>query len=267
MVGLVLAITRAESWGFGDARTLGLGGVALAVLGGFVVLERRHATPLVRLGLLRTRTLATANVAMLLAGGAVFGMFFFGSLYLQRVLGLSPIETGLGFLPFTAAIVVGAGCAQQLVTRLSAKEPVLLGLLAAGAGLLWYARLDADGSYAADVLGPILLVAFGMGNVFVALTLVATAGVRPDEQGLASGVFTTSQQVGGALGLAVLSTVAAEQAASALAGGAAPAVALVDGYALALLVAAGLVALAFVAVAVALPRRAVTGLDPAAAVA
>ncbi|UUY01759.1 MFS transporter [Svornostia abyssi] len=265
MVAVVFAITKAESWGFGDVRTIAVAAAGAVLLAVFVANERRQAEPLLRLAIFRRRTLATANAAMLLAGGAVFGMFYFGSLYLQRVLGLSPVEAGVAFLPFTVMIVAGAAFAQRLVGRTSAKEPILLGLGFATAGLLWYAQLDADGSYLADVLGPIVLIAFGMGNVFVALTLVATAGVAAHEQGLASGIFTSSQQVGGALGLAILGTVAADVAASSLADGVVPLQALVDGFSVALYVGAALTLTAMVLILAALPRRSAS-VDPAAAV-
>jgi hypothetical protein len=143
---------------------------------------------------------------------------------------------------------------------------MLLGLFTAAAGLVWYAQLDAGGSYAADALGPNLLVAFAMGNVFVSATLVATAGIAAEEQGSASGIFNSSQQIGGALGLAILTTVAADQTASSAAAGVAQAGALVDGYSAALYVAAGMALLALAVVAATLRRRDVADVNPAALV-
>jgi len=245
LILLTFAIVKAEDFGWGDPRTLGLAAGAFALLAGFVVLELRLRAPLVRLSIFRTRSLAASNSAMLLVAGGLFSFFFFGSLYLQEVKGFDPLETGLAFLPVTAGIVVGSGLASQLIRRVGVKPVLVGGLSAAAAGLILLTGLEPGSSYAGGVLPGLLLIAFGMGNTFVPLTLAATTNVEGDDQGLASGVFNTSQQIGGALGLAILSTIASNTTASALAeaGGAvvpaARADALVEGFTTAFTVGSG----------------------------
>jgi len=262
LVAIVFAVTRADTWGFGDARTLAAAGAGALLLAAFVAIERRHRAPLVRLGLFRVRTVAIGNLSIFVAFGAVFAMFFFSTLYVQRVLGYTPLEAGLAFLPFAVTLPLGAGLAQQVSARASPKAPLLIGLTGAGLGLLWWSRLDANGTFLSDVLGPTLVTAFGMGNLFVAATLVATAGVADHEQGLASGLFNTSQQVGGAFFLAVLGTIAADRTAGKLAGSVPPdpgaqAAALVDGFSFALVLGGVMAFVMAAVVAFALPRRAV----------
>lgn len=266
LVLVVFAITKASAWGFGDTRVVAVAAAGVALLAAFVAVERRHSAPLVRLGLLRVRPLTLANITVLLAFGGVFTMFFFSTLYLQRILGYSPLEAGLAFLPFTVTLPAGAAVGQTLVQRGHAKASVILGLTFAAVGLAWWSRMSVDGSFLGDVLGPTLVLSFGMGNLFVALTLIATAPAPADEQGLASGLFNTSQQLGGAVMLAVLGTVAAEHTAQQLEGArpdpAVQAAALVDGFQLGLTLGAALLVATLVLVAVALPKAAVDALDP-----
>lgn len=167
-----------------------------------MVIERRSAAPLVRLDIFRTRTLTAANVVMLLVGSGLFAMFFFNSLYVQDILGYSPLKAGFAFLPISLCIVVGAGLSQQLVRRLGVRVVAIAGLTIAAVGMVLLTQISADGSYTADLLPGLLPVGIGMGLTFVPITLVATAGLQDADQGLASGLFNTSQQVGGALGLA-----------------------------------------------------------------
>jgi EmrB/QacA subfamily drug resistance transporter len=218
LVALVYGIVKAQEKGWGSAHTLGFGLLSLALLSAFVVIERRSAEPLVRLSIFRVRTIRAANVVMLFVASGIFAMFFFNTLYVQRVLGFSPIQAGLAFLPFTAGIVIGAGLAQRLVPRLGAREVPLIGMALAVAGLLLFLRLEPDGTYLSDLLPGIILVSIGMGLTFVPITLIATSGMPADDAGLASGLFNTSQQIGGALGLAILSTLAASATTSSLAG-------------------------------------------------
>jgi predicted MFS family arabinose efflux permease len=208
---LVYAIVRAEQNGWGSATTLGLGALALALLAAFLVVEARIRGPLVRLSIFRIRTLAVSNLVLLLIAGGLFALFFFASLYIQRILGFSPIEAGLAFLPVTAGILLGSGTAQALVKRFGPHTTTLIGMVIATGGLFLLATVPVDGSYATDLLPGLVLMAFGMGNTFVPITLLATSNVEPGDAGLASGLFNTAQQVGGALGLAVLSTLAANQ--------------------------------------------------------
>jgi MFS family permease len=146
---------------------------------------------------------------MFLVGSGLFAMFFFNSLYIQRVLGYGPLKAGLAFLPFTGGILVSAGLASAFGPRVGVRLVSSIGIVVGAAGLLLLTRIPVDGSYATSVLPSLLLVSLGLGAVFVSLTLVATTGLEDDDQGLASGLFNTSQQIGGALGLAILSTVAA----------------------------------------------------------
>jgi predicted MFS family arabinose efflux permease len=146
---------------------------------------------------------------MFLVASGMFAMFFFITLYLQRVLGYHPLKAGLSVLPFTAGIMFSAGFASNLAPRIGVRPVAAVGMILTAVGMLLFARMPVHGSYAVDVLPPMIVAALGMGAVFMPLTLVATTGLEDEDQGLASGLFNTSQQVGGALGLAILSTIAA----------------------------------------------------------
>ncbi len=216
LIVLVYAIVQAEDHGWGSARTIGLAAVAFALLGAFVLIESRSRAPLIRLGIFKVRSLAGANGVLLLVIGGLFGFFFFSTLYVQQILGYSPLEAGLAFLPVTIGIATGAGIAQQLVKRFGVRTTASLGMVIAAFGLYLFSRVTADGTYLSDVLPAIIPQSIGMGLFFVPITLIATTNVGEDDAGLASGLFNTSQQVGGALGLAVLSTLAADKTASVL---------------------------------------------------
>jgi EmrB/QacA subfamily drug resistance transporter len=259
---LVYAIVRANENGWGSVETLGLGAVALGLLTAFVVVEARISGPLVRLDIFKIRSLAVSNAVLLLIAGGLFALFFFASLYVQRILGFSPIEAGLAFLPVTAGILIGSVTAQAGVKRYGALANTLAGMVIAAAGLFLLAGVPvAGGSYWTDLLPGLVLMAFGMGNTFVPITLIATSGVQPADAGLASGIFNTSQQVGGALGLAVLSTLAANETTSYLTGlGHRPVPAevsagLVEGYQVAFTAAAILVTVGAILMALLLRRR------------
>jgi EmrB/QacA subfamily drug resistance transporter len=208
LIALVYGIVRSSQSGWGSAEVLGFLALAAVLLVGFVVIERRSAEPLVRLSIFAVRTVRGANVVMFLVACGLFAMFFINTLYVQRVLGYSPLEAGLAFLPFTVGIIIGAGLSQRLLPALGAREVPLLGLTLAVAGLLLFLRLTPDGSYLVDLLPGIMLASIGMGLTFVPVTLIATSGIPSGDAGLASGLFNTSQQIGGALGLAILSTIA-----------------------------------------------------------
>jgi EmrB/QacA subfamily drug resistance transporter len=218
LVVLVYAIVKAQAFGWGSTRTLGLIAGALALLAVFVVIEQRSVAPLIRLSIFRIRTLSVANAVLLLVASGLFGMFFFASLYVQEILGYSPLHAGLAFLPVTAGIGIGAGLAQQIIRRAGVRNVLLAGLVLATAGLVVLARIPVHGTYAGDLLPGLLPMSIGMGLAFVPVTLLATGGVTSADAGLASGLFNTSQQVGGALGLAILSTLAASKTASVLNG-------------------------------------------------
>ncbi len=211
LMTLVYAIVRAETHGWGDTVTIGCFLAAAALHAAFLVIELRSAEPLVRLSIFRVRSLLTANLVMFLVASGLFAMFFFNTLYIQTVLGYGPLEAGLAFLPFTGGIMLSAGLASALAPRVGVRPVAAAGMLFTIGGLIWLAFLPVHGSYAGDVLPALLMSSLGMGAVFMPLTLVATTGLKNEDQGLASGLFNTSQQIGGALGLAILSTVAASR--------------------------------------------------------
>jgi EmrB/QacA subfamily drug resistance transporter len=208
LVALVYGIVRSAESGWGSAEVLGFLALAVVLLVGFVLIERRSPEPLVRLSIFSVRTVRGANAAMFVVAAGLFAMFFFNTLYVQRVLGFSPLEAGFAFVPFTAGVIIGAALSQKLVPALGAREVPLIGAALGAVGLLLFLRLTPDSSYVTDLLPGILLTSVGMGLVFVPITLIATSGVPVDDAGLASGLFNTSQQIGGALGLALLSTLA-----------------------------------------------------------
>jgi EmrB/QacA subfamily drug resistance transporter len=206
---LVYALVDANSAGWASLQTIGLGAISLALIGGFVAIERRSKAPLVPFpGIFRIRTISGINITALFVAMSLFSMFFFVSLYMQQVLGYDALKAGLSYLPLAGGIIVSAGLASGLVTRFGFKPVLIAGLILTAGGLVWFAQVSPHGSYLSDILGPSLLSAFGLGFAFVPMTVAAVAGVRPDEAGLASGLINTSQQVGGALGLAILATVA-----------------------------------------------------------
>ena len=208
LIALVYGIVRSSESGWGSAEVIGFLALAAVLLIAFVVIESRSAEPLVRLSIFTVRTIRAANVVMFVVACGLFAMFFFNTLYVQRVLGYSPLEAGLAFLPFTLGIIIGAGLSQRLVPALGAREVPLIGLVLAVVGLLLFVRLTPDGTYLVDLLPGIMLTSIGMGLTFVPVTLIATSGIPMGDAGLASGLFNTSQQIGGALGLAILSTIA-----------------------------------------------------------
>ncbi|HWC09412.1 MAG TPA: MFS transporter [Solirubrobacterales bacterium] len=204
---LVFALVDANEVGWGSTQTiLTLVGSAL-LLAAFVVIETRSRAPLVPFSIFRVRTITGANVVGLLIGASLFSMFFFISLYMQQVLGYSAIKAGLSYLPLAVSIILSAGIASQLVTKVGFKPILATGMVLIAAGLVWFSQISVDGSFLGDILGPSLLAAVGLGFSFVPVTIAAVSGIPDHEQGLASGLINTSQQVGGALGLAILAAV------------------------------------------------------------
>src|SRR5262249_41981102 len=230
LMALVYAIVKAETDGWTSSTTIGFFVLSALLLVSFVVIESRSKAPLVRLSIFKIRSLLTANITMFLAMSAMFAMFFFNTLYIQKVLGYGPLEAGFAFLPFTAGIMVSAGLASSLAPRIGVRPVAAVGMLLTAAGLLLLTQIPVDGTYLANVLPAMILTPLGMGAVFMPLTLVATTGLENEDQGLASGLFNTSQQIGGALGLAILSTIAAGRTKAAASGGANSAEALVHGF-------------------------------------
>ncbi len=237
---LVYALVEAVNVGWGSTQTVGLIAGAVALLATFVAIESRSRSPLMPFSIFRLRTLRGADIVALLIGMSLFSMFFFVSLYMQQVLGFSALKAGLSYLPLAVGIILSAGAASALVTRFGFKPVLLSGLLFVATGLLWFSQASPNGSFTADVLGPSLLAAIGLGLSFVSVTIAAVTGIKPNEAGLASGLVNTAQQVGGALGLAILATVANTRTKDVLAaGGSSHAEALTKGFERAFMVGAG----------------------------
>jgi EmrB/QacA subfamily drug resistance transporter len=217
---LVYGLVNTVDVGWGSGETVAILGAALALLVVFVTIESRAEHPLMPFSIFRLRTLRGANVVGALIGMSLFSMFFFISLYVQQVLGYEPLKAGLAYVPLSILIIVSAGAASQLVTRVGFKPTLIAGMLLVTVGLLWFSRVSAPGGgYVGDVLFPSMIVAVGLGLSFVPVTIAAVTGTKWNEAGLASGLINTSQQVGGALGLAVAATVANSTTTGLIAGG------------------------------------------------
>jgi EmrB/QacA subfamily drug resistance transporter len=243
----VYTILEAANYGWGSARTLGLGALALVLLAAFLVRESRIANPLVPLDIFRSRRIAGANAVQILTVAGIFGMFFLGVLYLQRVLGYDAIETGLAFLPVSILIgILSLGFSARLSIRYGPTAVLIPGLALIMVGLLGFARVPVDGSYVGDLLPVMIPLGIGAGLFFPTLTTLAMSGVPASESGVASGLLNTSLQVGGSIGLAVLATLSATRTDNLLAGGDSTAAALTSGYHFAFLIATGLVGAAMV---------------------
>jgi EmrB/QacA subfamily drug resistance transporter len=235
----VYAIVNGNEVGWGTARTIGLLAVAAALLSLFLGIEARTRSPLMPLGLFRLRNVATSNVVGVLWAAAMFAWFFLSALYLQLVLGYSPLQVGLGFLP--ANLIMGVfslGLSAKLVMRFGLRLPLATGLLLAGVGLLLFARAPVDGTFAVDVLPSMILLGLGAGMAFNPVLLAAMSDVEPSEAGLASGVVNTSFMMGGALGLAILASAADARTESLLDAGDGQLVALTGGYHVAFVIGA-----------------------------
>jgi EmrB/QacA subfamily drug resistance transporter len=244
---LVYTILEVEQQGWGSTQTLGLGALAIALLAGFVARQARIANPLMPLRLFQSRNVSGANLIQALLVVGMFGMFFLGALYMQRILGYDALDVGLAFLP--ATVTMGAmsfRVAAVMNMRFGPKTTLIPALATLGAGLLLFARTPVDATYVVDILPPMVLIGIGAGLGFPSLMMLAMSGATPSDAGLASGLVNTSVQVGGALGLAVLATIASDRTEGQLAGGETAAAALNSGYHLAYLIGAALVAVAIV---------------------
>jgi EmrB/QacA subfamily drug resistance transporter len=258
LVALVYGLTRVETAGLGAGVTLRWFALAAALLVAFVVVERRVAAPLVDFGLFRSRGVAGANLFSLLTTAVVVGQSFFLSLYLRNVLGYSPLRTGFALIPITLVVVAVATSMPRLLPRLGVRAVLTLAGLFQAGGMLLSARFAPGGSYLTDVLPAIVVAAVGLGLGFVGATIAATAGVAPQQQGLASGVLNTAQQVGGSVGLAVLATLAAGHSRDLLTDGAGQADALTGGFARGFVVAAAFALAAALAAVLLAPGRTAT---------
>jgi EmrB/QacA subfamily drug resistance transporter len=253
----VYTILGVGEHGWGSTQTLGLGAVSLALVAAFVARQARIANPLMPLRLFRSRNVAGANAVQALLVAGMFGLFFLGALYLQRILGYDALQVGLAFLP--ATIVMGTlslGFSERLIMRFGPRRTLMPGLVFIGAGLLLFARAPVEARYVTDILPVMLLLGLGVGVAFPSLMTIAMSGATRSDSGLASGLVNTSLQVGGAIGLAVLATLATERTDSLRASGQSSADALNGGFHLAYLIGAGLVAVAFVVALAALRAEA-----------
>jgi EmrB/QacA subfamily drug resistance transporter len=262
----VYTILEAGEQGWGSTQTLTLGGVAVALVAAFVVRQARIANPLMPLRLFRSRNVSGANAVQALLVVGMFGMFFLGALYMQRILGYDALEVGLAYLP--ATLVMGTMSFRftgQLSIRFGPLATLIPGMVVIGLGLLLFARTPVDGSYLVDIAPAMVLLGLGAGLAFPALMTLAMSGATPTDSGLASGLVNTSVQVGGAIGLAVLATLATERTDGLLADGESTAAALNSGYHLAYVIGAALVAVAVAVALTALRSGGAEEADPAAA--
>ena len=230
LVVLVYAITQANDYGWGSVETIGLFAASVALLAGFLGWEARSKDPLMPFSIFRLRTLVGANVAALILGTAMFGMFLMLTLYMQQVLGYSPMRTGVAYLAVAGTAIVWSALAAQLVTRIGVKPVLVVGMTALTAGLVYFTQVSVGGSYLGDLLPGFLLISVGIGFSFVPISIAALAGVKDSEAGLASGLFNTSQQIGGALGIAALSSIATSTTSNEVSSGTVLNLALTDGF-------------------------------------
>jgi EmrB/QacA subfamily drug resistance transporter len=227
---LVYGITQAGQDGWLAGRTLSVFAVSVVLLASFVAWEVRHPEPLMRFGILRTKTISGANAAGFILGSAMFAMFLMLTLYMQQVLGYSAMKTGVAYLAVAGTAIFTSAIAAQLVTRVGVKPVLLIGMTTLTAGLLYFTQVSVGGSYLGDLLPGFLLIAVGIGFAFVPISIAALAGVQAAEAGLASGLINTSQQIGGALGIAALSSIATSRTSNAVSNGSSQAAALVSGF-------------------------------------
>jgi EmrB/QacA subfamily drug resistance transporter len=260
LVALVYAITQASDYGWGSAETIGIFSLSAVLLGGFLAWESRAAEPLMSFSIFRLRTVTGANVAGLVLGTAMFAMFLMLTLYMQQVLGYSAMKTGVAYLAVAGSAIVWSAVAAQLVNRVGVKPVLVVGMTVLTAGLVYFTQVSVGGSYLGDLLPGFLLISVGLGFSFVPISIAALAGVQAPEAGLASGLINTSQQIGGALGIAALSTVATSQTNDAVAAGTALPFALTEGFQAAFIGGAA-IALVGILIALFLVRR--DDLEPA----
>ena len=230
LVALVYAITQANDYGWGSIETIGLFAAAGALLAGFLGWEARAKDPLMPFSIFRLRTLVGANIAGLILGTAMFGMFLMLTLYMQQVLSYSPMRTGIAYLAVAGTAIFWSALAAQLVTRIGVKRVLVVGMVSLAGGLLYFTQVSVGGSYLGDLLPGFLLIGVGLGFSFVPISIAALAGVKPSEAGLASGLINTSQQIGGALGIAALSAIATSQTSGEVSNGTALSLALTEGF-------------------------------------
>jgi EmrB/QacA subfamily drug resistance transporter len=251
---LVYGLTQSTNNGWTSGRTIGALVAAAVLIAAFLFIEARSRSPLVPLSFFRKRTPTGANIIGFGLGTMIFGVFFMLSLYMQQVLGYSAMQTGVGYLAVALTAVVAAGASQALVTKLGVKPVLMSGMVLLGLGLAFFSQVSVGGSYVGDLLPGFLLIGVGMGFSFVPISIAALAGITSTEAGLASGLINTSQQIGGALGIAILATVSTTRTDNLLANGTERAAALTGGFSIAFWVAAAFAVVSLVAT-IALLRR------------
>jgi EmrB/QacA subfamily drug resistance transporter len=244
---LVLGITQGNEWGWSSGRTIGIFVLSAVLLAGFVGWENRVAEPLMRFGILRTKTVLGANVAGFILGTALFSMFLMLTLYMQQVLGYSAMKTGVAYLAVAGTSIIWANVAAALVNRVGVRPLIAGGMAILTLGLVLFTQVSVGGSYVSDLLPGFLIIALGMALCFVPISIAALAGVSQAEAGIASGLINTSQQIGGAVGIALLSTIAISRTENEFAAGVAQPEALTSGFQLAFWVGAGIALVGVVA--------------------
>ena len=254
LVTLVYGITQASDYGWASFETIGLFAAALALLAAFVGWESRVSEPLMPFSIFRTKTVTAANIAGLILGTVTFSMFLMLTLYMQQVLGYSPMKTGVAYLAVAGTAIIWSTVAAQLVNRVGVKPTIAAGMTLLTVGLVLFTQVSVGGTYVGDLLPGFLIIAAGLGFSFVPISIAALAGVRASEAGLASGLFNTSQQIGGALGIAALSTIATTKTSDGVAAGTPLPKALTDGFEAAF-IWGGVVAAIGIVVALVLVRR------------
>ena len=254
-LALVFTLMNADRWGWTSGRAISGFVISAVLIGAFVVIERRQEDPLVPLRIFSNRSVCTADATLLVMAAALFGIYFFVTLYLQQVLGFSASKTGVAFLPLSLTIIGASAVASRLVDRFTPKPVLLVGLLITIGGFVLLGTLSGHGDYGSHVVPAMILLGVGPGISFVPITIAGTSGVAPEDCGLASGLLNTTQQIGGALGLAILSTVAAHRTTSALHAGSAQPAALTHGFTGAFFVSGVLIAVGAVLSIALLPGR------------
>jgi EmrB/QacA subfamily drug resistance transporter len=254
LVVLVLGVTQGRQWEWTSPKTIAVFALSAALLAAFVLWERRQREPLVPFSIFRLQTLTAANVAGFIMGTALFSMFLMLTLYMQQVLHFSPIKTGVGYLAVAGTAVVMANVAAAAVNKVGVKPALVLGMSLLTAGLLYFTQVSVDGTYWTDLFPGFLILGVAIPFAFVPITIAALAGTKPEEAGLASGLINTAQQIGGAVGIAILSTIAVSTTDGALTDGTAVPVALTDGFVNAFWAGAG-IAFAGLLVSIFMVRR------------
>jgi EmrB/QacA subfamily drug resistance transporter len=244
---LVLGITQGNEWGWSSGRTIGVFAASAALLLGFVAWENRVAEPLMRFGLLRTKTVLGANVTGFILGTALFSMFLMLTLYMQQVLGYSAMKTGVAYLAVAGTSIIWANVAAALVSKVGVRPLIAGGMAILAVGLILFAQIPVDGTYAANLLPGFLIIALGMALCFVPISIAALAGVSQAEAGIASGLINTSQQIGGAVGIALLSSIAISRTENEIASGTGTPAALTSGFQVAFWVGAAIALVGVVA--------------------